>query len=41
MKFNAKMALRAAKYLAAFAAMFVCASCSNQLTATLAAVQKP
>ena len=32
MKFNAKMALRAAKYLAAFAAMFVCASCSNQLT---------
>ena len=32
MKFNAKFALRAAKYLAAFAAMFVCASCANQLT---------
>lgn len=31
MKFNAKFALRAAKYLAAFAAMFVCASCANQL----------
>lgn len=31
MKFNAKFALRAAKYLAAFAAMFICASCANQL----------
>lgn len=32
MKLNGKMALRAAKYLAAFAAMFVCASCANQLS---------
>ncbi len=31
MKFYAKFALRAAKYLAAFVAMFFCASCANQL----------
>ncbi len=31
MKFYAKFALRAAKYLAAFAAIFFCASCANQL----------
>ncbi len=32
MKLNGKTALRAAKYLAGFAAMFFCASCVNQLT---------